>query len=48
MLIQLIREKLKELFEARYLVPYLFLVLVLCVLIGKIFDLQIVKGSDFQ
>ncbi|MBR6256150.1 MAG: penicillin-binding protein [Lachnospiraceae bacterium] len=48
MLIQIIKEKIKEFFDARYLVPYLLLVVVMCILIWRIFDLQIVKGSDYQ
>ncbi|MBQ9867151.1 MAG: penicillin-binding protein [Lachnospiraceae bacterium] len=48
MLLQLIKEKIKEFFDARYLVPYLMLAVVLCVLIWRIFDLQIVRGSDYQ
>ena len=48
MLIQIIKEKIKEFFDARFLVPYLLLAVVMCILIWRIFDLQIVKGSDYQ
>ncbi len=48
MLIQIIKEKIRDFFEARYLIPYLALIVVMCILISRIFNLQIVRGSDFQ
>ena len=48
MLLQVIKDKIKDFFDARYLVPYIMLFIILCILIWRIFDLQIVNGADYQ
>ena len=47
-MISYIREKFIRFYKARYFVPYLFLVIVFCVLLGRVFSLQIVQGDDYM
>ncbi len=43
-----LREKLFRFYTSRYLVPYLLLIVVFCVLLGRVFKLQIVQGEDYM
>ena len=43
-----LREKLFRFYTSRYLVPYLLLIIVFCVLLGRVFMLQIVQGEDYM
>ena len=43
-----LREKLFRFYTSRYLVPYLLLIIVFCVLLGRVFKLQIVQGEDYM
>ncbi|MBR1472158.1 MAG: penicillin-binding protein, partial [Lachnospiraceae bacterium] len=46
-MLELIREKLKHFFTSRYVWPYLFLLAVFSILLGRVFQLQIVQGDDY-
>ena len=47
-MLMFLREKLLRFYTSRYLVPYLLLIIVFCVLLGRVFSLQIVQGDDYM
>ncbi len=47
-MIAFLKEKFIRFYNARYFVPYLFLVIVFCILLGRVFSLQIVQGEDYM
>ena len=47
-MITFLREKFIRFFKARYFIPYLFLFIVFCILMARVFSLQIVQGENYM